>query len=296
MQRFFIRLTVFVIWISASWGMILYLISDDFNDRFYHKFNYRCGSMITGSSRALLGLNPEVIDPSGQFNAPFLNFAFTQKTSPYGEVYYDAICRKVKKGQEQGLFILEVNPLAIYSFSDSLAESALILGRMHFFNLSPNPEYVLINGEIPAYAFFINRTVPLKGAIAHQSGWNENTASVDTIYRSNKIKEQYDAHDRLFAKARDCNDRLPWLKKTIVLLRSYGRVIVVRMPVASEMAALEQRYYPGFDELMAATAIESGAEYMSFFDDASFEYYDIHHMTSASANRFSAMLHERLGN
>lgn len=290
MGKFITRALLFSALVAVTWGLVLYKIASGFEDRFSHKFEYRCGSIVTGSSRALLGINPDIVDPDGMYARPFLNFAFTQKTSPYGEVYYDAILKKIDRSATNGLFILEVNPLALYSYTEDQAEEQLILGRLHIFSLDPNLEYALINGEKPAYMFYLTRPKVFDGVTMHKNGWNESNAPIDSVYKVDKVKEQYDAHDDLFARARDSSYRLEWLRKTITALDQYGTVVLVRVPVSPEMASLENKYYPEFDALLRRTAEETHATFISYIADTTYEFYDIHHMTSRSASRFSAVL------
>jgi hypothetical protein len=294
MVRFAVKLVLFVAITLSVWLVLLYIPSRGFSDRFEMKFNEPCGSMITGSSRALLSMSPDEIDPTGFFQKPFLNFAFTQRTSPYGEVYYHAISHKLFSGTKNGIFLLEVNPLAIYTASDSFAESGLILGRMHFFNLNPNPEYVLLNSEHALYQLYLKPPAANNNVVYHSSGWNENTIDADTSLRSKKIAEQYTAHEKLFKEWENPAYRLHWLERTIQLMKAQGNVILVRVPVRPEMRELERKYYPGFDELMDSIAERNKAKYWNYLDDEGYDFYDIHHMTGPSAKRFSSELNRRL--
>lgn len=294
MVKFLIKLTVFVTVVLTVWLVLLFIPSNDYQDRFKMKFEGQCGSMITGSSRALLAMSPDIIDPNGFFADPFLNFAFTQKTSPYGETYYNAIAAKLNSSGNNGIFLVEVNPLALYTGSDSLPEENLILGRLHFFNLNPNPEYVLINSERPLYQLYIKSSKVKSGTVYHKSGWNENTVSVDTVLRKQKIAESVVAHEKLFKEWRDPSYRFYWFSRTLELFKTKGKVIIVRVPVRPEMRALEEKYYPGFDQLMDSVATANSALYWNYFRDDQYDFYDIHHMSSESAKRFSSELNRRL--
>ncbi|HTF06153.1 MAG TPA: hypothetical protein VK826_19115 [Bacteroidia bacterium] len=294
MRALLIRLLILLICVAGTWTGIMYSISRDFEDRYYYKFNYECGSMITGISRALQGLNPDSIDPDGRFSTPFLNFGFTHNTSSYGEVYYEAIRKKINSDTKNGLFILEVNPLSVYSVSDSVSDSEMILGRMRFFSMDPNFEYVLSNGEKPVYSFLLTEQKKLPQVVVHRNGWNEYIATVDSTHKKGKIAEQYASHEKLFPNARYNGYRLFWLNRTINLLKQHGTVILVRMPVSPQMIELENRFYPEFDQVLAGTANRNGVEYWSYYDDPGYEFYDIHHMTSVAANRFSRELGERI--
>lgn len=280
--------------IASIWGF-LHWSSDGFDDRFYSKFQYCSGSMVMGTSRALMGINPEGIDPNHIYDQPFLNFAFTQSTSPYGEVYYNAIRQKLNPDSKNGLFILEVNPASIYVTDEEiLPEKKFILSRMHFFCVEPNYDYIINNAQMPAYMLSINGNRKAKGVILHHSGWNRDTTLVSENDRITKVKEQSDAHVKMFTASQSPGYRLLWFGNTIDLLKQHGKVVLVRMPVSSEMNQLENQYYPAFDSLMSRCAREKGVPYYSLFTDSTYQFYDIHHMTGASAVRFTDTLRNRI--
>jgi hypothetical protein len=151
MKKFTTRLVLFSVVVFATVSIFYIVAESTFNDRFYSKFLHKSNGLVLGSSRALLGLNPEAIADSCVQAEGILNFAFTQKTSPYGEVYYNAICNKLQSNQTNGLFILEVSPLSLSAAGDAQPEKKLVLGEMFFFNLNPNPEYVFRNAQHPLY-------------------------------------------------------------------------------------------------------------------------------------------------
>ena len=113
MKIFLIKSFLFIFLVVFTLFPIFRYISKDFSDRFYDKFLYKAPSLIIGSSRALYALMPEHINNNRKINKPFLNFGFTMATSPYGEVYYDAIMKKVKSANTPGVSIfyrIQKNP------------------------------------------------------------------------------------------------------------------------------------------------------------------------------------------
>ena len=80
------------------------------SDNFYYKVSSsKKGSMIIGSSRALQGLNPDVLNQNLN-RYDIYNFAFTNLHSPYGLQYYNAINNKLNNSKNDNIFIISVQP------------------------------------------------------------------------------------------------------------------------------------------------------------------------------------------
>lgn len=265
----------------------------NFSDRFYRKFTNPPASMVLGSSRALLGLDPESIQKTYPAKEPFLNFAFTQKTSPYGEVYYNAVVKKIGDDVTGGLYILEVSPLNISGDSRELPEENLVLNDQYFFNLDPNFEYVAKNNEHPLF-FDMLPHVPKKPIqFPHANGWLENLDERrDSAAYAKKILKQEKEYRDVLNKFSVQEYRLSWLEKTIVYLARHGKVVILRMPVTERMRQMENKYCPGFNKMMEDLAQKTHAHYINMHESEGYSFSDLHHMSSSSARLFS----EQVGN
>lgn len=293
MKQFIIKCFVFLLLTGGSVIAFYVVFELNFSDRFYAKFLHKTNSMIVGSSRALLGLDPESIAKTYPDASGMLNFAFTQRTSPYGEVYYDAICKKLT-GADNGIFIVEVSPLSLFAGQSALPEEKLVLGELTFFNLDPNPEYVLNNSEHPFYLDMFSRSRPDAVQVSHPSGWLENTVNDDGVKKEKKLMTQRAEYDTLFSTTTLSDYRLEWLRKTVQLFTEHGTVVMVRIPVTAAMDSMETGYCPQFDSLMLGIAKQYGATYIH--DDLGQEclFADMHHMLSASARSYSIALGAKL--
>lgn len=260
----------------------------DFKDRYYHKFTRPSTSMIVGSSRALLGLDPASISAQCPQAKEMLNFAFTLRTSPYGKVYYDAIDAKLSPGVTGGVFIVEVSPLNISSGENELPEKRLILGELKFFNLDPNPEYVLRAAEHPLYLDMFQNWEPPAIQSAHPDGWLENLKVDDSVRLAKKLVTQRREYVQIFQSNRISDYRIKWLEKTIQLLKGHGTVVLLRMPVIDEMHQMEQAYCPQFDTMMENLARNNGVTYLDLSSNSGYSFLDMHHMISESAKSYSS--------
>lgn len=290
MKSFLLKLSLFSLLVLATTAGIFWKVKKNFSDRFYNKFKQPACSMVIGSSRALLGLDPETISKFYPAEKPFLNFSFTQATSPYGEVYYHAIESKLCDSTTHGIFILEIAPMGISESKGPWREKSLILGRMQFFNLDPNPEYIARNNEQPFYfnVFFDRKKKATQEP--HPSGWLENLSVQDSLLHLKKMKEQDKEYSELFETCHLSSYRQEWLEKTIRLLSRHGRVVLLRMPVSPRMREMEDQYCPDFEKRMNALAIRTASDFIDLSGEQDFRYFDLHHMTSPSALQFSELL------
>jgi hypothetical protein len=291
MKRLLLKIILFSVLLAIVIVPAIYSVTSGFSDRFYFKFLKKAPSLVMGSSRALLGLDPDKIDPDGNFASPFLNFAFTQATSPYGEIYYNAIMCKAAKSDGKGLFILEVGPLAISARGDSLSERKMVLSRVSFLNMDPNIDYILKNSQHPLYLFFLNNKLKSKPPtfIPHTNGWNENLKEPDSTDFAKGMEKGLKAHVGIFREFKISQYRIGWLEKTVESLSSFGRVVLVRIPVTKEMKAMEDKFSPGFNEIIGGIAKEHKAIYLDLTGVGTWKFYDVHHMTTSSAEKFSAL-------
>lgn len=248
-----------------SWGL---------SDWAYKRFTVgKQHSLVIGTSRSAQGIQPEIINEcfveNTDFCLPIYNFSFTVTSSPYGEIYYDAI-RKILiddcyEGEvKKGLFILSVDPwgLAMEEEWDSQGyrEETSCLGEIKLMGINPNLQYL-------AYYFHLRDMTWLDRTMRLQNdGWLKvNFSMADTTLLNENIKQKLILYRdyRITQSAY----RLFWLEKTIDLLKQYGNVYLCRVPVHKEMLEIENEKWTSFDDDIKKISDSHGVPYFSFVND-----------------------------
>ena len=288
--------------IACALGLGLHLAAGYFcsgkTDAFYLRFTSpRQSSLIIGSSRAAQGFMPSVLKDS--LGLDVFNFGFTMDNSPYGEVYNHAILEKLDPDSKDGVFILVVDPWTVSSTIDpkvgveEFGEKDLVLGKMHFFNMNPNYEYLILDyskgwgSNVLEYYGAHPSEVTL-----HTDGWLEVVKPMDDA----SIKARTDAklkHYREVALPGRVMSakRLADLETLITTLDQHGDVYLVRPPVVDELLEIENQLSPDFDSAMQFMAEKTHAKYLSMLPFAKdITYTDGNHISRNSAQYATALL------
>src|SRR5699024_10679758 len=145
-------------------------------------FTHQAPSLIIGLSRAHNGISPAILDSMLQsfpYQGAFLNFAFEKSQSPYGEVYLEAIKKKIPKNTTRGIFILGVSPASFtaptyFKTSQDVIENdqKSLIGKINELNKNPNYEYIRkgYGGSLYKALFPYN---PQVTTVFHSNGWEE---------------------------------------------------------------------------------------------------------------------------
>ncbi|GEM_PF-3144128 len=260
----------------------------------YSKFTHKAEHLILGVSRAKVGLVPEVLKEELQLDGEVLNFAFTGLVSPYEERYVKLAMRKVKKAgkNQSGLFILSVNPGNLTKNTKKNRNPPPIY-KLFLVNVSPNPDYLFRN---------INRTEPFLFSllaappeetpmfVAHTDGWGERTRS--SAIPDEEIYKKYSASIGDRGLSREYLENLCRLTR---YLKDYGEIVLIRMPVKSGMAKIEDESVPDFNQQLSELAASCGAVYLNYLDSGgAYEFSDPHHLLNTGARSFTLKLSEEL--
>ena len=252
MRKFLLKALVFAI---LPIGFILGVseCADGYTDAFYIRFTTpKQKNLILGTSKAAQGLQPAVFKQI--LKEDFSNYAFTVSHSPFGKVYLESIKRKHNKVQG-GTFILSVDPWSISSWAETPNDSAnfreneLCLANTKIVDLDPNYFYLYknLNGKYKEMLI-----PPGKAMFLHQDGWLEvKNIAMDSFSVAKRIEKKERVYRELYLpKSEFSTLRLQYLLKTILYLKKYGNVYLIRMPVHRNMLEMEKELIPNFEEVI----------------------------------------------
>jgi len=244
-------------------------------DYAYKRFtSEKQSSLIIGTSRAAQGIQPRVINKyfsKNEFDLPIYNFSFSVLDSPFGEVYFNAIKKKVLQTNKNSLFIIAVDPWSLSLINERsdndwhFSEYKRCLNLIYFINVKPNFEYL--------FRYFRPSIEPTWWSIFTRSrtghlnddGWYE----VNLKMEPTMAKKNIEAKMEFYYKYRTVKskDRINALVMTIGYLKNFGSIYLCRIPVCKEMFLLEDKMWKDFDEDMSKIANEYSIPYFSFRND-----------------------------
>ena len=266
------------------------LFSESFVDYYYAKVTHEGKSLIIGTSRASQGLIPDSIMQGTKFDGPMLNFAFSSFESAFDEGYYNAINEKLDDNIKNGLFIIEIDPAAIYI--DASIPSSKKLSSQIIFHGNPNYEYMYRNIN-PFYEIIEKRNFRDDKSIQHPSGWMEVRLPLDSISVESRGKAKLKVAQENFPKYTLSEERIYYLKETIRLLKNHGNVMLIKIPAWQPIQDVESTCSPILNKLMHQIAKEMEIKYYDFsFYCNNYSYVDGNHFDKKSAIKFSSELNK----
>jgi len=265
MKEFIRKISIYLI-IAIGIHVLLGFFADGSTDDFYQRFTSKTqSSLIVGSSRAAQGIQPEVINKILS-DREFYNFSFTLNNSSYGEIYNNAILKKIDKKTRNGSFILSVEPWGFIVnktsklLSDNI-DSISILSKMHYLSLYPNYEYLyrFIKrgwGNILIKRFenkILNSqkanlsSISGSWALLHNDGWLEVNTTIDQVNFAKKLKSAQNLYQNTFDNSKISKLRILAFENLIEELKKYGKVYIVRLPAHPELLKLDNKMMPNFN-------------------------------------------------
>lgn len=295
MKKFIFRTSLFSCFVLIS-IFIVFSLADGSTDAMYLKFTTpQQKSMILGSSRAAQGIHPKELNSILKYDEIY-NYAFQIPSSPYGEVYFESIKRKLSKKNKNGLFILEVNPWTL-GYKKDENNNELFLEEDKFLNktknvtMNPNLEYLVesYNGHYFNILRDINRKGSYQTFFVENDGWLNVTIESNIYTKENRTKNKLNKYR---GKLKDFNglskSRIESLKQLIKYLKDFGDVYLVRVPVIEGMHTIENEFQPDFDAEMNSIANEYQINYINYMkDNGIYDYTDGNHLSVQSGEKFS---------
>jgi hypothetical protein len=276
-------------------------------DNFYLRFTSpRQKSLIIGTSRAAQALQPKFINPilkETSFEYPIYNFSFTVGHSPFGPAYLRAIKKKLDPTTKNGVFIIAVDPWAISIKKTNINDNSLFLnekdtflGKMYFFNLPVNYEYLIRNYQ-GGWGHLVIDSFKKKPTILREDGWLEVNVHMDSVSVAKRIKAKLKTYrSRSFYLNRTYSrKRHQYLCNIIELFEKHGKVFLVRLPVSQPMKELEDNLISDFDSLMVKTSKNYNIPYYNFINDFNkYQTTDGNHLYKTSGARISLEIAKKI--
>lgn len=310
MKVFFIKITVFIIALISVYGLFVHKLSEDFVDIYYEKFTSQAGGLILGISKASKGIDPAIIEnelKSFEYDKPLINFALNVKHSQYGDMYFEAIKKKLKNKVKKQLFILSVSP-GSFATPASMNENDIvkldkktIIGKTDDVSSKSNYNYIVNNYSEPLYnALHEYEKWPYYNL--HENGWleiesfsgNDSITSKDIAFAKSNMIHYFDQS----IKGQEPSEyRINTFIKLFEFLKTRGDVFLIRIPEDKEFMDIENNFWPDFDIKMDSIANKHNLPFFNYsnFQDK-FKTYDGLHFESRAAKQFTKMLSEDIHN
>lgn len=300
MKKFVYKLTAFSLIVLSMLCFIAYRFNSGLYDPFYKRLTVpQASSMILGTSRAAQGIIPSILNNELNkkgYDIEFMNFAFTIAHSPFGPSYLNLIKRNLNDDTGKGNFIIAVDPWAISFLSknekdiNSFREATLFTSNINLIGVNPNFEYVFKYYDGPLYKLLMPGN---KQAKLHSDGWLEIDLKRDSLKYNESLSRKLADYTKYSEVGRLSKVRVHSLEKTIKYLKTRGKVFLVRMPVAPEVADLEHAYAPGFDSIMVEISGKFDVPYLNYiaFSDQ-YQTNDGNHLQKESGKLFTKRLAE----
>lgn len=294
MKKFLIKLLLFF-----GIGFLIFSLFIDrygsYIDYYYVKFTSpKQTSLIIGDSRSFMGIRPDIINEQVvNFEGPMFNYSFTSTNASYGDEYLNSIKRKLDKNTKNGLFILDINPFILAERENDNIEEKLYHEsnfpphNIYFQSLNPNYEYVVKN-----FSNFHFKSFVRKVSFVHKDGWQEvKNLPNDSISYINSVNSNIKVFKSFSALWKPSRYRFEKLEETIIFLKNHGKVVLVRMPSATALSLIQDKFWGDFDNDVIRLAENNQIKYYNFKDASEkFRVFDGIHLDLNSTKIFTKTL------
>ncbi|RYH72804.1 hypothetical protein EVU94_11355 [Flavobacteriaceae bacterium 144Ye] len=284
------KLLVFALLILVS-VYVFYMQADGYTDPFYNRFvSKKQTSLIVGTSRSAQGVDPQILNATLN-RKDIYNYSFTLGHSPYGEVYFESIKKKINEDSDDGVFIVTVDPWSLsVNINDdkNYQEEDRFLNKIHFVNQYPNLEYLLLYFNQKNIDIIKNKKKS-KTYLDHR-GWLQVNLKWDSLSMNKSLHKKILNYTELASELKISNSRIDWLVETVKYLKSKGSVYIVRLPVHPMMFEIEKKYDADFQSTIGDVIKLSDGYYDMGFMNELFKYNDGNHLNKYSVADVSAKI------
>ncbi len=297
MKQFLSRLSFLMILCLI---VIIYIFSkaNGYTDAYYLRFTTpKQNSLILGTSRAAQAIQPSVLDSI--LGNRIYNFAFTNRQSPYGSVYYESIKKKINKESKNGIFIVAISPWSISSITEdpnnykNFREVDLCLDNTSIVNMNPNIQYLLNNYSEPYYKLLFEKNK--SNVFLHNDGWLEVSVEMDSVSVHKRLETKINTYNNL-TNYEFSTYRLGYLENIVNYLQQYGKVYLVRLPVHEKILEIENKIMPDFEDKISAAINHSSGYYNFTTTGHLYSYTDGNHLYKTSGYDISVLIAELIKN
>lgn len=284
MKSFLINLLIICL-CSVSIIFLILSNANGYTDPYYVRFTTpKQQSLILGTSRAAQGIQPKIFKES--INLDIFNYSFSNAQSPFGPIYFESIKKKLDENTKNGIFIVTIDPWNISSKSSNpddiktFRENELCLNNTTLVSCKPNFQYLIKNLSGRYWDVLLNKKGPV---FLHEDGWLEVSVAMD----SSTVKRRIDSkvknyRDNELPYYKLSSVRLKYLEKTILFLKNYGKVYLVRLPLNQRMMQIENRLMPDFNERINYLVPLTDGYYDMTALNSRFDYTDGNHLSKLS--------------
>lgn len=302
MKKFLSKLGLFLLLAGGTIWIVTFTFVDGKSDYYYLRFtSEEQKSLIIGSSVASQGIIPSVLNDKlgdSKFEMPIYNYAFTRVFSPYGFYYLESIKKKLNTDVKNGLFILSITPWEISRSKENIkddenlfCENGTFISEVKNVSSNPNWEYLLKSYSKPYYSLFQKS----KELTLHEDGWTEVTIPMDSL----SVKKRISKKIKKFLSNDLVNQeyspiRFNYFKETISFLKKHGKVYIVSLPTAPEIAKINHKYMPDFEQKISAVANQLGVEYLDYSNEKGYQTTDGVHLHKDAGKQVTLKIFEEI--
>ncbi|WP_228375754.1 hypothetical protein [Chryseobacterium taiwanense] len=295
MKRFLLKISPYLLGIILLFAVLGAFADGNTDDNYRHFAVPKPQNIILGDSRGSQAVIPDVL--KSKLSTEFDNFSLNVVESPYGKVYLEALKRKLDPETKNGVFILTVDPWNLslnknIKSKKEYPEEHSPLKNMHFYNWSPNYEYLLKNYSRSWFKIYLEREETGKSnTYLHKNGWLEVNVDMNKDSVAVREKNKIEFYNKLASKNNLSAARIQAFEQIINYLTPKGKVFIVRIPASKSITDIENKKYPDFSKLMNEIANKNPIKFFDF--SASYDKYlytDGNHMYKESGKVFSSQI------
>ncbi|WP_034670352.1 hypothetical protein [Chryseobacterium populi] len=297
MKKFLFKISFYMLGILLLFGILGFYADGNTDNNYMHFAVEKPQNIILGDSRGAQGIVPAELEK--KLAKKFDNFSLNIVQSPYGQIYLDALKRKIDPDTKNGIFILTVNPwnlsldVNVKRLKDYPEEqSHSPFTDMHFYDCSPNYEYLLKHYGRSWFKLYTEREEAGKSnTYLHKDGWMEVTVDMQKDSVSKRVSEKINFYKDMSVKQKLSDVRLSALSKIIEYLKDKGTVYLVRIPATEKILEIENKKFPEFNKLIQNMAAKHHVAYYDLTTQyADYLYSDGTHMYKESGKVLSGRL------